>query len=331
MKTMDEIYNELQNEKHNKELNKEFKKLDNELRKLNEKKKKQNIMLVTICIIVDIFIIIFLKKFLLVNYVIPLPALLLAIVWGDGIILGMGTGMPLINSSRYEQLEFERKYKNIVLKRFINNFYDNLQYYPDEPMPEHIYRNNGYEFFDDYNSNDYLEAQINNKYNIQMAEVETTREEEYTNSDGEKETRTVAIFDGLFAKIVIDKSINSELRIMQDKSFKYDKNRLNMDSSEFEKYFDVKASDSIIAMQLLTADVMEELVKFEKKTNMEYDVYIKNNEIYLRFHSGTLSVHMNELKDGILDKNVIHKYFYTLNFTYNLANKLINTINDTQI
>ena len=118
---------------------------------------------------------------------------------------------------------------------------------------------------------------------------------------------------------------------MQDKLFKLYKDRVSMDSSEFEKYFDVKASDSIIAMQLLTVDVMEELVKCENNTNMKYDITIRNNEIYLRFHSGTMSFNMGELKDGVLDKNVIHRYFYTLNFTYNLANKLMDTINDTQI
>ena len=46
-------------------------------------------------------------------------------------------------------------------------------------------------------------------------------------------------FNGLFAKIILDKNINSELRIMQNGKFLLDKNKLNMDSSEFEKYFDV--------------------------------------------------------------------------------------------
>ena len=106
--------------------------------------------------------------------------------------------------------------------------------------------------------------------------------------------------------------------------------RLKMDSSEFEKYFDVQASNQIIGMQLLTADVMEELVDFENKTKMKFDIFIKGNELYLRFHSGEMFEPTN-FKNGPLDKNSIQKYFYMLNFTYNLSNKLINIINDTQI
>ena len=125
-----------------------------------------------------------------------------------------------------------------------SNFYNNLEYFPEKPMPEYIYKNLGY---------------------------------------------------------------------------------------EFEKYFDVKAANKILAMQILTADIMEELVEFENKTKMKYDVYIKNNNIYLRFHSANLQISAEDLKNGVLDKKIINKYFYLMNFTYNLSSKLINTINEVQI
>ena len=127
------------------------------------------------------------------------------------------------------------------------------------------------------------------------------------------------------------KSINCELRIMQDGKLALEENRLDMDSSEFERYFDVKASNQIIAMQILTADVMEELVKFEKETKMKYDIYIKNNELYLRFHGGSLDVNIGKIKDEVLDKKVLGRYFYMINFTYNLSTKLIETINNIEI
>lgn len=75
---------------------------------------------------------------------------------------------------------------------------------------------------------------------------------------------------------------------------------------------------------------MNELVEFENKTKMKYDICINNNEIYLRFHSGAM-FEIENLKNGVLDKNTIQKYFYMLNFTYNLYNRLISIINDTQI
>ena len=104
-------------------------------------------------------------------------------------------------------------------------------------MPEYIYENAGYEYYDCYSSDDYFEAQINNKYSIQMAEVLTKEKREHEDANGEKREEEIIEFNGLFAKIILDKNINSELRIMQNGKFLLDKNKLNMDSSEFEKIF----------------------------------------------------------------------------------------------
>ena len=68
----------------------------------------------------------------------------------------------------------------------------------------------------------------------------------------------------------------------------------------------------------------------ENKTKMKFDIFINGNELYLRFHSGEM-FEVGNLKNGPLDKNAIQKYFYMLNFTYNLSNKLINVVNDTAI
>lgn len=212
----------------------------------------------------------------------------------------------------------------------MSNFYDNLEYFPQKPMPEYIYKEMKYESYDHYRSEDYFEAQINKKYGIQMAEVLTIKEETYRDSNGNIRTREITKFRGLFAKIEMDKSINSELRIGQNGGMLMQKDRLEMDSSQFEKYFDVKASNKIIGMQLLTADVMEKLIEFRNKTNMKYDISINNNNLYLRFHCGNM-FEAGNLKKDILEKSVIEKYFYMLNFTYNLSNTLINIINDTQI
>ena len=69
---------------------------------------------------------------------------------------------------------------------------------------------------------------------------------------------------------------------------------------------------------------------YEKLQYEFYDIYIKGNELYLRFHSGDMFEPTN-LKNSPLDKKSIEKYFYMLNFTYNLSNGLINLVNETEI
>ena len=61
-----------------------------------------------------------------------------------------------------------------------------------------------------------------------------------------------------------------------------------MDSASFEKCFDVATSDKIVTMQLLTADYMEELVKLQMNSQIVFDIVVKNDEMYLRFHSGSV-------------------------------------------
>ena len=313
MKTLDEIYNELQSGNNN-ELNLAWQ----EAKKESEKTKK---ITLTICLIIDIFFVMLLLKSR--DMFSKFPIIMFALIINIFVVVIVN----VLFSKKKKQ--YNEKYKNIVMPKLINNFYDNPEYFSQKPMPEYIYKEPKYEYYNKYKSEDYFEAQIDNKYSVQMAEVLAQEEETYRDSDGKTHTRTITKFHGLFAKILLSKSINGELRITQNGGLLFDK-RLKMDSSEFEKYFDVKASDKIVGMQLLTADVMEELVEFENKTKMKFDIYIKENELYLRFRSGEMFEAANP-KKGALDKNTIQKYFYMLNFTYNLSKKLIDVVNNTQI
>lgn len=314
MKNFEELYNEISN---NEELNLAWQQARKEQQKVNK-------ITISISIIVTAILLITIIKFIGFNIFVVLPSIFI-IVFVNIIIFVISMLF------RKKQRKYNIVFKQKVIKNLIENFYNNVEYFPNKKMPSRIYDEVKYnEYYNKYYSDDYIEAKINNKYDIEMAEVKTQEEETYTDSDGDTHTRIITRFHGIFAKIVIDKSINSELKIEQDKTFSFNKKRLEMDSSEFEKYFDVSATNKIIGMQLLTSDIMEELVDFINKTNMKYDIGVINNNIYLRFHCGPM-FEAGNLKKGIIDKNMAEKYFYMLNFTYNLSNKLIELINETEI
>ena len=329
MKNFDETYNELKN---NNELNNVWREAKNQ----NKKVKRTTII---VLLIMDLIMILFLKKIDSSKFFIAY-AMFLQLFMNVIVCLVVFT----ITKLSKKQMNFTNEYKDKVLKKIMNNFYDELEYFPNKPMPEYIYKEANYERYDIYESNDYFEALINNKYGIQVAEVLTKEIDEqykmnnmnnfdykYQYGNQELSQNTEIKFRGLFAKIDMGKSINSELKIMQDGKMIFEKNKVNMDSSEFEKYFDVKSSNQIITMQILTSDVMEELVEFENKTKMKFDIYINNKELYIRFHSGSLSVDISDFKNGALDEAIMKKYFYMLNFTYNLSSRLIEVINDIEI
>ena len=321
MKNFEEIYNELQNN-NNTEFNETYK-------NIKEKRQKTKKITLTICLIIDIFLIliIILNTIIsgeLVDFAVPFIIFAISSNIFTYIIVYICVG------ESKERFKYNSMYKIVVIKKLISNFYNNLKYFPTKKMPEDIYKSLNYENYDTYKSDDYFEALIDNKYSIQMAEIKTQKIVEHTDSEGNTTKEYVTKFHGLFSKIVTDKSIKSTLIITPNKLISFDKDKLDMDSSEFEKYFDVSASNKIIGMQLLTSDIMEDLIEFKVNTNMQYDIYIANNEIYLRFHSGEM-FESQKLTEEVFNKDEIKKYFYMLNFTYNLSKKLIDVINQTQI
>lgn len=230
-----------------------------------------------------------------------------------------------------KQKEYNKVFKEVVIGELISNFYSDFNYLPNGEMPREIYNEAKYdEYYNRYKSEDYIEGKINNKYQINMAEVKTQKVDRYRDANGNTHTTTTTIFYGIFSRIVIDKSINSELRIKRNGSYFLNKNRLEMDSGEFEKYFDVYASNKIIGMQLLTADIMEELIDFQNENNIKYDIIVNNNIIYLRFHCGNMFEPESVNKDVLNEKN-LKKYYNILQFISEVSNKIIELIKETEI
>lgn len=319
MKTFDEIYEELQNA-DNKELNEAW-------NKLKKNKNKANKASAIICLIINalILMVFYNAKIEIKSLFIFMPIIMFIIIINLFAVIIVNLIFTGKDKNKYSNI-----YKKVVIKKLINNFYDNLEYFPQKEMPEYIYEEGKYdEYYDTYSSEDYFEACINNKYSIQMAEVVTEEEQEYEDSEGETQTRVITKFHGLFAKIDMYKSINSQLKIMRDGEI-LKKDRLEMDSSEFEKYFDVKTSNNIVGMQLLTADVMQELIDFLQKEEIDFDIYINNNYLYLRFHLEDM-FEVGKIKNGPIEEKTLEKYYNILKFTYDLSNKLINVVNDTEL
>jgi len=126
----------------------------------------------------------------------------------------------------------------------------------------------------------------------------------------------------------MDKSINFNLRITQGFSV-YD-DELEMDSSEFEKIFNVYTSNKIKGMQILTADIMEDILHFKDKTKQDFDIFIKNNNIYLRFDCGSM-FEPAFTKNKNIDKKILELDYNILKFVYELSIKIINVINETEL
>ena len=102
-----------------------------------------------------------------------------------------------------------------------------------------------------------------------------------------------------------------------------------MDSKEFEKYFDVYSDSNILAMEILTHDIMEELVQFYNTYRIEFEIVIKNNNIYIRFNTGVM-FEPNILKKSN-DMNTLWIYYNVLKFITNVTIKINKLLKDLDV
>lgn len=227
------------------------------------------------------------------------------------------------------KLKYTPAFKEKAIKPFIKNVDQNLNYAPNQGIPSLIYRQGEFEAYDNYRTEDLIFGKLDGKYKLQMAEVHT--EEETTDSEGNKSTYT--LFHGMFGNVECAKNIGATFKIRSDKGklgnlFK-NKTKIEMDSQEFEKYFDVYGDNKIVAMQILTSEVMATMIEFIEQSKIKYELTIRNDQIYIRFHTG--GVFEPNLFKSSLDYSMLKKYYDIIDFVFKVTREINKTVENTEI
>lgn len=312
-KNFEELYNDFMSDNNDE--------LIEAMNQIKKDKRKRLVLSLSICSIVDVFMLLS----IFTSSATAMPVYVLEMIM-------LNVGIILISFIFFNKgaRKLRSIFKEKVIGKLLHNFYDDITYTPNKGISSDIYDDGRYkESYNKYYSDDLMVAKVDKKYPIKMAEVETIKEETSKDSDGNISTSTYNIFHGLFGVIEMDKSINNDMYIFQGKTF-FNKKRLEMDSEDFEKIFDVTSKNDIITTQLLTHDVMAMLVDFYNKTKMNFDIGIYNNKIYFRFETGNV-FEMRSIKKGIYDKKPIERYFNILKFVEGVTNLIIKTIEDTEV
>lgn len=181
--------------------------------------------------------------------------------------------------------------------------------------------------FNRYLQDDYIEGYINENVFIKMADLDIKQEYK----TGERNRKYIQdVFQGLFAVTNSNKNIKSCINIKRNKFKVLEKNdRVQMDSQEFEKYFDVYSSNKILAMQVLTADVMWLLQEFYSKYNLDFEIIINDDKIYLRFFTGP--VFEPKVFGSSMDKELLFTYYCILKFTTEVTEQINKVLNEIEI
>lgn len=137
------------------------------------------------------------------------------------------------------------------------------------------------------------------------------------------------IFDGLFCNTTLNYYFKKHIRIKTESIESYtDLPIIKLDSDEFEQYFEVQSEDNIYAVRMLTADVMEEFVKFYKKIQLKFEVNIYKNMLTIKFLTGPMFE--PKLLGEAIDKESLYAYYEIVKFaedTVMKINKILEEFN----
>lgn len=241
-------------------------------------------------------------------------------IFGTFLIIALYMGFSKDNKN------YINLFKEKVIKTFVKEYSETLEYIPNLGISKQIYRNGEFENFDTFYSEDLIKGTLDGNYKINMSEVHTEKE----SKDEDGHTTYYTVFRGLFAEIILDKNVKTKLKIRKDNiSLFGNKDKIKMDSSEFEKIFNVYSTDKIIAMQLLTSDIMQMFIEFKEENKLTPELTIKDNTLYIRFETG--AVFEPKLLKKSLEFDFLLKYYNIINFTLGLTEKMIKNIKETEM
>lgn len=267
------------------------------------------------------------NRIIITTFVFLLLGIILSSITKNGIFLTVSLLIIFIylvkSKSKKAYIEM---FKTKIIDSLVKEYSKNLKFEHENGIDRITYLRAGFERFDKYESEDLIIGNLENGNHIKMAEVKTQRESR--DKDGHKSTYT--LFHGLFANIYLNKILNAHIKIRKNDISLFNGNdRIEMDSSKFEKKFNVYGNNKIITMQLLTADIMQMLLEFKEKNKITPEITINANQLYIRFETG--EVFEGNLIRNSLDYSTLERYYRIINFTLDLAEKFSKNINDTEV
>ena len=243
-----------------------------------------------------------------------------------GCILWSRTNMSYIYIQKYEEM-----YKKTVIPELLNSYEEKIEYTPKRGFLSEWYRYADFEKFDYYNTDDLMKIIFKNNTKAYLAEVKT--EITVSNRNGRKSRETV--FHGVVVEAKLKNNFNKHLCLRRDSKKVYRnfpiKNipKVELDSLDFENDFDVYSSDGIFAMRVLTHDLMEDLTKFEQDNNINIELTLKEDKLFIRFFTG--EVFEPPLGSKLaLNKPTLYRYYKILNFTFDFVYKMTDVLNSIE-
>ncbi len=210
--------------------------------------------------------------------------------------------------------EYKKEFKEKVISEIVSKSNPSFRYLYNKGLSSSEYSSSGFDYgWDRFYSEDYIEGKLEDGSDLRMSQVKTEREEQTTDSDGHTTTTYVTTFLGLYGIIKLQTPTRASFMIKENSTFsKFNKNRIEMESSEFEKYYDVFANskDTSLrqnAMEIMTPEAIEDFVKIRNLFKKSINVSVNGSNIYFRIEVGDI-FEPPTFKSSV-NYDMLYKYF----------------------
>ena len=204
---------------------------------------------------------------------------------------------------------YSQKYKDMVIGSLVKKYNQGLSFDSKSGLAVIDYRMSNFDnTFKEYYSEDRIYGTLEDGTAIQSSEITTYDVSHYVDSNGENKTSKTQTFRGYYGVVKLSKNPALEITILDDNfTKKYSRKRVEVDSSEFEKFYDCITNNRVEAMEIFTSDLIEKYIDIRNINKYLFEVKIINNMLYFRYKCGDV---FEAPAFGLgLNKDFVRKYY----------------------
>ena len=227
--------------------------------------------------------------------------------------------------------KYKKMFKEKIINEIVKQSNSTFKYSVYNGIKESEYKLGHFDHgWDRYHSEDMIEGKLEDGSTVKMSQVHTQEVHHSTNSNGHTTTTYVTTFLGLYGIITLKTATNADFSIINNsKLSKFNKNRIEMESTEFEKYYDVfsGSKDSKIrqnAMEILTPESIHSFIKIRNLFKTPINIRVYQDKIYFRIEVGDI-FEPPTFKSSV-NFDMLKKYFLIIDVPRMIYETLIDSI-----
>ena len=220
--------------------------------------------------------------------------------------------------------KYSKLYKEKIIRPLIKQVFNDAEYNPYAKISNLAYNGNNeglyQERYDRILGDDLVIT--NNKDSLVFSELKVQKYT--TDSDGNREITTV--FNGIAGSFDSPVHFETPIKILRNATWG---DKINIDSMEFEKKFNLLAKDRIKALSILTPDVMQEISLLSNNFGNNIEFVFFRDKVYFRILRSR--VFEAGLSKDDLNPEILKKSYDLLCNIRELYQKIIDILNNADI